>query len=443
MDVAFAIFFFVTLGMFLGLLLALLMITQRYGQFWGEAGVPMHPGLMGLARRVSRVGRWFGDRYTPASERLLNLAHGHIVSQYIVAAVQTGIVDAFDREPRPAAAVAEQLHLHEETVARLLRVLAAHGCFEVMGMADHMYRHNSVSILLRADHPQSLRPTMLVLAESFASWAGTTRMLATGTPVCVERSGGQPFWEMSFPPLVDDGPLRTGDGLLRDAVTARSRLSDGALLVDYRWSDHERILDLGGGPARLLSAILKANPTLVGVVWDQQATIAATQAWWARFAETVAERVRFVGGSGFDALPPLRTGDALLLGFVLSTLDDETAIEGLVALREHVGNESVTLLVADMVLEDRELTRLKLSLDAQVRGLGPIQQRTRAAWRALLMAGGFRVEEFVDIRGCAGLIKASALPVRVRKEVGVDEAAEAATPPAEEKDVPLLSTNAA
>ncbi len=50
----------------------------------------------------------------------------------------------------------------------------------------------------------------------------------------------------------------------------------------------------------------------------------------------------------------------MLLGFVLSTLEDEAAVEALAALRESVATVGAPILIADVVLDDRESDRAKL-----------------------------------------------------------------------------------
>jgi hypothetical protein len=435
MDVMFGIVFFTALGVGLALAITGLSLSQRYAKLEGEFGVPPVRGLLRIGGWLRRLSRRVEARLTPPSERLMSLAHGHIVSQYMVHVVRSGIADRFDKDPRPAAAVAEQLGLHEESVCHILRVLAAHGCFEAVGGADNMYRHNSVSVMLRADHPQSMRPVMLLLAETYAPWDHLPDMLSTGQPVFCAWSG-RPFWEAGVPSLGVRGGVRTGKGMLRDSETARYRLGEAALLADHRWEQYKRIVDLGEGPGRLLAAILEAHKSVTGVVWKRGPMIRSAKAWWERLDEGIQARVQFSAGERYQDLRGLRSGDALLLGCALSTQDDETATEALLGLRRRIGTRDVTLLVADMVLEARESDRVKLTMDAQVRGLGPIKHRTRAAWAALLLAGGFHLERVVECRGQAWLIEGSSV-----KGFVCDE--EDAGPATERQDGSAQTTHAA
>ena len=436
--IAFAVLGFVTL---------IALLAMRYSHWSAEVGLPPNRYLLRFAQWFRRWGRGLETRFTPPSERLLMLAHGHVVSQYMMTTVRLGIADAFERDARPAAAVAEELNLHPGTVAHMLRVLAGHGCFEIVAGTEHMVRHNSVSALLRTDHPRSLRPMLLMLAESYDALGETPQMAGSGVPAFVERSGGQAFAESRFTSAANpDGRSMSGEAMLRSAEAALFRLSEGGLLADYEWRSHGRIFDLSLSRGRFLSAILKANKELVGVVWDTPDASAATQTWWSRFAEVVVERVKFSTSESLADLPVLRSGDALLLGFVLSTLDDESALELLTVLRRQIGVLDVPILVADMVLEDRESARVKLVMDAQARGLGRIRHRTQSGWQALLLKGGFAVAEVTTCRGYASVIQASPLEGVVLPASDSEQKAakEASGPEAgANESKPLLTPNAA
>jgi hypothetical protein len=395
----------VTLAL-LGFVTLLVLIALRYRHWSAELGLPAPRAILGAAEHIGRWARWLEGRFTAPSARLLSLAHGHLVSQYMMVVVRSGIADAFGSEARPAAAVASQLKLHPGTVAHMLRVLAGHGCFEIVAGTEHMVRHNSVSALLRADHPQSLRPMMLLLAETYVTSGSAPQMAASGVPSFVASTGGGTFAEATFARHGEpEGRLCSGASMLQAAEASLFRLSEGGLLVDYPWRNHRRIVDFSRSHGRFLSSVLKANRGVSGLVWEDAAVSAATQVWWTRVAEAVGDRVTFMGSAGVDDLPALRSGDGLLLGFVLSALDDLAAVEMLIALRRQIGALEVSLLIADTVLDERECARPKLVMDAQMRGLGALRYRPRSAWQALLLKGGFSIAHVTRCRGYASVIQ--------------------------------------
>ena len=430
-----------------GALAVLVFLGLRYSQRTGEVGVPPFRRVIRLAQRVRALLKGAEVSLTPPSQRLLNLAHGHLVSQYMITLVRQGVAETFEREARPAAAVAEELELDPTTLAHMLRVLAAHGCFEIVEGTENMVRHNAVSALLRADHPQSIRPIVMVLAETYASTALMPQMSASGEPTFVQASGGVSFAEAVFEALEPNKQEgQSGEVMLRAAESTLFRLSEGGLLADYPWTDHKRIVDVSASHGRFLSALLSVHKTMVGVVWDAPESAEVTQAWWSRFREVAEERVRFSVGEDLEKLPQLRAGDALLAAFVLNTLDDEGALAFLQGLRRQIGALEVPLLIADVVLRERELEPTLLVMDAQARVMGRRHPRTRAGWNALLLAGGFSIAEVTPCRGYASLIEARPAQAVEFDRVGSSRSPKDVEPDAaqtKEESKPLLTPNAA
>ena len=59
---------------------------------------------------------------------------------------------------------------------------------------------------------------------------------------------------------------------------------------------------LGGGNGKVLTAILSANPTMKGILFDQPFAVDGARSRIE--AEAIAERCEIIGGDFFGALPP-------------------------------------------------------------------------------------------------------------------------------------------
>jgi len=86
---------------------------------------------------------------------IMQLAGGAVVPRCLHAVANLGIADALDDAPQSADTLAAATGTDAEALARTLRLLTAYGIFEY---ADGLFSHSNTSRLLRADHPQSLRP---------------------------------------------------------------------------------------------------------------------------------------------------------------------------------------------------------------------------------------------------------------------------------------------
>src|SRR2546423_249774 len=102
-----------------------------------------------------------------------------------------GVADALDDTPQAAAALAVATGAHPQALERTLRLLASHGVFEID--ASGAVSHTAASRLLRAEHPQSLRPFVRMMGLPIIRDASEhfAHALRTGRPaVEVAAPGG-------------------------------------------------------------------------------------------------------------------------------------------------------------------------------------------------------------------------------------------------------------
>lgn len=58
------------------------------------------------------------------------------------------------------------------------------------------------------------------------------------------------------------------DTRFADSVVMRCVAGVAAMLVDYRWRDFSRFLDVGGAHGSFLAALLRQHPAASGVLFD-------------------------------------------------------------------------------------------------------------------------------------------------------------------------------
>jgi SAM-dependent methyltransferase len=146
------------------------------------------------------------------------------------------------------------------------------------------------------------------------AWATLPAYVRTGAPAYAEAFG-LPFWEdldanpaiaASFDALI--GPAGHG------APDPEFEISGG-------WASVRTVVDVGGGTGALLAEILRARPGIRGTLVDLPRTVARSGETFQ--AAGVAERVKAVGQSFFDPLPP--GADLYLLRGVLNDWPDREA----------------------------------------------------------------------------------------------------------------------
>jgi hypothetical protein len=226
---------------------------------------------------------------------LQQIAGGYCVSRCLHVVADLGVADALGESPRTATELATDVGAHPDALGRVLRLLAAHGVFE---LHNGTFCHSPASRLLQTDHPQSMR--------AFA------RMF--GLPIFWEPSGalehsvrtGDPAAPIVFPEgfwsYLAQRPEAAG--IFNAAMTAKAHGAVAGILASYDFSRFGTIADIGGGHGHLLHAILETVPTASGVLFDLPHVVDDA-------AGIASQRLTLQAGDFFqDALPAC---DAYLL----------------------------------------------------------------------------------------------------------------------------------
>lgn len=239
------------------------------------------------------------DLITPMAVRVAATLR---VADAIVAGVATG------------PALAAQLEVAEDPLVRVLDHLVTAGFLQREDTG--VYVLTEAGQWLRDDHPEGVRAW--VDLEGAIGNADTCviellHTVRTGEPAFPRRFG-RGFWE--------DLSEHPGRAASFDAAMGRQGVTEAPLLAGaYDWGALGEVIDVGGGDASLLIALLRAHPTLRGAVVDLPAP-AATAAR-KLIAAGLAERGRAEVGSFFDPLPPGAGG--YILSRIIHDWDDDHA----------------------------------------------------------------------------------------------------------------------
>jgi SAM-dependent methyltransferase len=226
-------------------------------------------------------------------------------TRLIYEGVRSGLIDALREQPRSADALAAELGLHADTVFRVLRALATFGlCTHV---SAREFAVTPLGARLATGALNSMRGVAL-------HWGGRT--MASLETIGDTLTTGEPGWgNGNFAGLIAD-PIQ-GDIFYR-AMAEQSVPVSRALATAYDFSGFATVMDVGAGYGAVLAEILRANPAIAGVIYDLEGVGAGAQ----RFLDEmgVGDRVRFVPGSFFDAVP--EGADCILLKFILHDWSD-------------------------------------------------------------------------------------------------------------------------
>ena len=315
----------------------------------------------------------------PAAAHIMQLVDGFWPIHVLAALAQFKIPEALADGPATAADVAQQLGLREYELFRLLRAGSALGvCQDLGGRRFALTRSGE---LLRGDVEGSLRGEVLF-------YSGQNQGIFTDIPEIVRSGeaghsttiGPEGFEARAQQPDLLDNAQRTMVGSSRDVAVDLLRL--------YDFSQHQAVVDVGGGYGGLLCEVLKAYPHLTGKVFDLPHVERGALAYQA--SQGLTERAGFVPGSFFDGPPP--PADLYLLKNIIHDWDNERSRQIFTSIHNAMSPDSVLLLIDKLLpdpLTDTPTNRWYARHDMAMMGYGGAE-RSEAEMFSLLESTGLR-----------------------------------------------------
>lgn len=321
----------------------------------------------------------------PPFDTLLEVSGGYCVARCLHCVADLGVADRLGDAPQSAEALAAATGAQVGALHRVLRLLVAHGIFE---MADGLYRHNPASRLLRDDHPQSMRSLvrMFGLSGLWATMGELGHSISTGEPAADKALGG--LWNY-FSTHPDAGRI------FDQAMTAKAHGQVAGVIGAYDFMGFDRIGDIGGGRGHLLEAVLRAAPRASGVLFDLPQVIEQVKG-------KATDRLRLQSGDFFKDLLP--TCDVYLIMEVIHDWGDDESAAILRAIRRSAPTLAKLLLIEALIPDDLGPSWPKM-LDMWMLCLGG-RQRTQVEYAKLLGDSGWKFVREIATNGGVSILEA-------------------------------------
>jgi hypothetical protein len=355
--------------------------------------------LFQLLLRFASVLQNIPVKTTPPAFRLMQIGSLFWQSRALYVATKLGLADVIGDTQKSTREIAGKLHLHEDHLYRLLRLLQSIGIFEET--SPRVFRNSKTSEFLRADHPHNVR-AMILMHNS----PEMTRPWMAPLEECI-RDGGVPFVKAHGLDLfgyMDHN--KDFDLLFSQAMDAVESLTGDSFLEDFNWADFDRIIDIGGSKGSKSISILKAVPHLKAVVFDRPQIIqAAKTSWRDKIPEQVLARIDFQPGDMFESLPVAVSDNDLYVFFaIFHGLNDDEANRVLRNLQTAIGEKHPCVLIVDSVAEELQANPTVAAFDMQMLIGTNGRERTMSEWQRLLGDSGFDIVDVIDVRTFAKFI---------------------------------------
>lgn len=316
---------------------------------------------------------------TPAQEptgreKLLSLVSGEWVTRCIYTAAELDIAGYLTEGPKNVRELAKLTQTNEEHLYRLLRLLSSQGIFQEG--ENRIFTNTSASEYLAKEHQLSLRTLVLFYKEETSkSWNLLSNCIREGRPAFDMIMG------KSAEQHLRENPKSAAH--FNAAMKEKSKTVIASCLKSYDFSKFNSVYDIGGGTGHFLTALLKANPTMHGTLYELPEVVRDAKTSIVNF-----ERCTLVSGDFFERIP--EGGEAYLLKSVLHNWTDKAAVKILKKCHEAMKDES-RLLIVEPIITSAQKDPAKL-MDVFLMVITGGRERTLQDFKSLLEQAGFFFE---------------------------------------------------
>ena len=310
---------------------------------------------------------------------------------------ELGIADLVTDRPRTATELASATGAHEDSLYRVLRMLAARGIFAEDD--EQRFRLTPAASVLRSGVDGSLRSRLRLAWQDliWATYGELPHTVMTGEPA-FDRAHGLPLFDY----LAENPDANTA---FDRAMAQISGPEDAAVAAAYNFGRHRLVVDVGGGRGGLLAAVLDRYPTVRAVLFDQPQVVADADL----LVGEPRERCSVVAGDFFDSVPT--DGDAYLLKRIVHDWDNATAVDLLRRCRASARPGGRVLVVEAVIRPGNEPDPHKAQ-DIGMMLLTRGRERSAAELRALFERSGLHLRRIIPVE------KGSSLSVLVGVPTG-------------------------
>lgn len=330
----------------------------------------------------------------PPELALARMISGYAVSQLIYVAAKLNLADLLQHGPQSVNELASHTKTDPHSLHRIMRSLVTLGLFRENESGE--FESAPIGRLMQTDAPGSLSKMALCSDESYVAWGHLLHSVKSGEPAFNHVYG------MSRYQYLEEHPEAARSFNL--AMSGLAKQVAAAVVAAYDLSQTEIVVDIGGGGGALLQALLRANPTMRGVLFD---TSSVLEGVGKQLAEAgLGGRCDVVAGDFFKSVPT--GGDLYLLSHVIHNWDDDHCTQILKNCRTTMG-PGAKLLMIEMVMPTHfspSFSAYPLAMtDLQMLVMTGGRERTESEFRTVLASAGFDLKRIVPTQALDSIIE--------------------------------------
>lgn len=320
------------------------------------------------------------DKKPTPRQQMLQMITSYWSATSIHVAAKLRLADHVKNAPQTADTLAMLTGTQPQALYRLLRALSSVGIFEED--ADSRFGLTPMAECLLDMHGSQRAVALMMGDEHYRSWGELLYCVQTGKPG-FDHVYGKPIFDW-----LSEHPEEAK--IFDAAMTGFHGPETQAMIEAYDYAGINMLVDVGGGNGTVISAVLKKNPAMNGILYDLPNVIDRAKKNLADAG--LASRCETIAGSFFESAPA--GGDAYQMRHIIHDWTDEQCHTILTHIRKVIP-KSGKLLVIEMVIKPRNEPQPAKWLDLNMLVLPGGKERTEAEYRVMYAKAGFELTRIV------------------------------------------------
>jgi hypothetical protein len=311
------------------------------------------------------------------------------ISKPIYVAAKLGIADLLAEGPRTVEEIAQKKDLYAPYLYRVMRALAGFGIFY-----ENENKTFELTPMAECLKTGALRSIALMFLSDWhdRAWDKLLHSVKTGEIAFHAAHGMSCFdWLKANPEAAE---------IYHHAQSIKAMTSHRTIIDSYNFSGINSLTDIGGGYGGLMIEILKAHPSMRGVITDVPSVIRETRKIIE--AHGLEKRCSTADRDFFRDIPS--GSDAYILSHILHDWEDAQCQIILKNCHEAMDHGS-RLLIVEMIVPTGNEPSISKLLDLEVLVMGGGRERTEVEFYNLIEASGFNLNRIIPTQENISIIE--------------------------------------
>lgn len=331
-------------------------------------------------------------KFTAPNIAIVEMIQAFYVSKAIGVASELNIAEHLKEKNRNISELAKLTDSNEESLYRLLRMLASQGVFKEK--KKRVFAQNRLSKTM-IDRTDSMRYMIMHLSNT-VNWKLFDELYNV---VKTGKNASEKVLGMHIFEYLEKFPEK--NNIYNTAMTNSSLMLSYAILSEYCFKNTKCIVDIGGGHGTLLSMVLIKNKHIKGVLFDLPHVIKDANENFKNY--NIANRVDLISGSFYETIPS--GGDIYMMKNIIHNLSDQKTVEILKRIKDVLPEKGKILIIEPVIIDNNRYSFAKLFDIQMMVSQDGGRERTKAEYQQIIEKAGLELNRIVQTAAPFSLIE--------------------------------------